>query len=521
MKPYKIYIHRKIENPYKDGEKIGAEIKRKIGKPSLMVFITSIFDEDKLKKVLDGMQKHISLDGLIGCSAGGTFVGSRYIKKDGVLILAFDRHFKYATAFKRIDDNPEEVGREIALEIKQKLRDKYMNLLDVEDKYLGFVFFDWKTNHEQEVLDGLGKELGFPIVGGTAGCDGTFDKFFLIHKGEIVKEGCVFGVIGGKLKFDLIYGHGYEPTNIYTRVTKAEGCVVYELDGKPAYQRYLEMISEYTKLPKHVVEEYMIFNKDIKKLEGINLYFIHPLGFIDINGKVITTCLRDIEGDKLIFRRKIGEGTFLILMRTDLEKQITALIDKVKSIEKYYKSPFIFINECYGIEIIKNPLYRKYEENPLPYFLEFYKDLKKIDKYIVGDNCIGWLSYGETISKDIMRLHNNLSFTGVVFELEDTHINWRDALKNFNFTDEEIEVIINLIYEDLGIKDLSELTNIPEDNLREILDKLERKGVVKHIYMTDTYYIDNLKEVLKKIDEELDFESKIKKEGRNRLLKLL
>jgi predicted transcriptional regulator len=147
--------------------------------------------------------------------------------------------------------------------------------------------------------------------------------------------------------------------------------------------------------------------------------------------------------------------------------------------------------------------------------------LKKIDKYIIGDNCIGWLSYGETISKDIVRLHNNLSFTGVVFELEDTHINWRNALKNFNFTDEEIEVIINLIYEDLSIKELAEVTKIPEDRLRKILDKLERKGVVKHIYMTDTYYIDNLKEVLKKIDEELDFESKIKKEGRNRLLKLL
>jgi hypothetical protein len=52
MKPYKIYIHRKIENPYEDGTKIGAEIKRKIGKPSLMVFITSIFDEDTLKKSL-------------------------------------------------------------------------------------------------------------------------------------------------------------------------------------------------------------------------------------------------------------------------------------------------------------------------------------------------------------------------------------------------------------------------------------------------------------------------------------
>ena len=316
MKPYKIYIHRKIENPYKDGEKIGAEIKKKIGKPSLIIFITSIFDTEKLKSVFEGMRKYVPLDGLIGCSTGGTFAGHSYIKRDGVLILAFDRYFKYATSYRKINDNPDEAGRAIATEIKDTLREKYVNLLDVEDKFLGFVFFDWNANHEEEVLDVLGKELGFPIVGGTASDDNSFDKFFLIHKGEIVREGCVFGVIGGKLKFDLIYGHGYEPTNIYARVTKAEGRVVYELDGKPAYQRYVEMVSEYTKLPKDVVEKYLRANTT-ERLKYITLYHFHPLGFVDVNGNVITAFLEKIEGDKLVFRRKTAEGAFLILMKTD------------------------------------------------------------------------------------------------------------------------------------------------------------------------------------------------------------
>ena len=149
MRLHKLYIHKKIKNPYEDGLKIGAEIKKKIGKPSLIIFITSVFDTEKLKSVFECMRRYVSLDWLIGCSSGGTFAGHSYIKKDGVLILAFDRHFKYATAFKKIEDNPEDIGREIAIEIKQQLREKYMNLLDVEDKYLGFVFFDWNANHEE------------------------------------------------------------------------------------------------------------------------------------------------------------------------------------------------------------------------------------------------------------------------------------------------------------------------------------------------------------------------------------
>ena len=521
MRLHKLYIHKKIKNPYEDGLKIGAEIKKKIGKPSLIIFITSIYDTEKLKSVFEGMRRYVSLDGLIGCSTGGTFAGHTYIKRDGVLILAFDRYFKYATSYKKFEDNPDEVGKVIATEIKDTLREKYVNLLDVEDKFLGFVFFDWNANHEQEVLDSLGKELGFPIVGGTASDDNSFDKFFLIHKGEIVKEGYVFGVIGGKLKFDIIYGHGYEPTNIYARVTKAEGRVVYELDGKPAYQRYIEMISEYTKLPKYVVEKYLRIHEK-EKLEHLNLYLIHPLGFIDINGNAITAFLENVNGDRLIFRRKIAEGTFLILMKTDLEKQIRVLFDKLATVEKDYKNPFVFVNECYGVEILKNPLYRKYEKDPLPYFFQFYKDsIKIINKYILGDSCIGWLTCGESISKDIMRFHNNLSFTGVVFELEDAYIDWGIALKNFNFTDDEIEVIVNLIYDELSVKELAEVTKIPEDRLRKVLERLEKKGIVEHIYMTDKYYIDNLKEALKKIDEELDFEYKIKKAGRERLLKLL
>ncbi|AIJ05888.1 transcriptional regulator [Methanocaldococcus bathoardescens] len=520
MQLHKLYIHKKIKNPYEDGLEIGVEIKRKIGRPSLIIFITSVFDEEKLKMVFEGIKEYVSLDGLIGCSTGGTFVGNKYIKNDGVLILAFDRYYKYATTYKKIEKGAEETGKIVATDIKNTLREKYMYSLDVEDKFLGFIFFDWNANHEQEILDVLGKELGFPIVGGTAGDDGSFDKIFLIYKGNIVRDGCVFGVIGGKLKFDLIYGHGYEPTNIYARVTKAKGRVVYELDGKPAYQRYLEMISEYTKLPTKVIEKYLRINKK-ERLKYINFYLIHPLGFIDINGNAITTFLEDVDGNRLIFRRKIAEGSFLILMRTDLERQVKALSDKIRIIEKDYKNPLIFINECYGIEILKNPLYRKFEENPLPYFLEFYNDIKKIDKYVIGDNCIGWLSYGETISKDIMRFHNNLSFTGVVFGLEDICVNWKESLKNFNFTDEEIEVIVNLIYDELNIKELSEVTKIPIEKLRDILKNLEKRGIVGYIDITGKYYIDNLKEVLKKIDEELDFEYKIKKAGRERVLKIL
>ncbi|WP_281034133.1 FIST N-terminal domain-containing protein [Methanocaldococcus fervens] len=52
-------------------------------------------------------------------------------------------------------------------------------------------------DHEQEILNALGGELGFSIVGGTAGDDSSFENFFQIYKGEVVRNSCVFGVVGG------------------------------------------------------------------------------------------------------------------------------------------------------------------------------------------------------------------------------------------------------------------------------------------------------------------------------------
>ena len=516
-----IYIHRKIKSPLKDGVEIGEEIKRNVGRASLIIFITSIYDREKLKQVFEGMKQQIPLDNLIGCSTGGTFVGNNYIKRDGVLILAFDEHYKSAVACEIIDNDPEEAGKFMANEIKMCIRERYQKL-DIDDNFLGFVFFDWDKNSEQEVLDTLGRELSMPIIGGTASDDSSFEKHFLIYKGDVVKDCCVFGVVGGKLKFDLIYGHGYEPTNIYARVTKAEGRVVYELDGKPAYQRYIEMISEYTKLSKEVVEEYIRIDKR-KRLKYMALYHLHPLGFIDVNGNVITAFLERAEEGKLIFRRNIAEGTFFILMKTDLISQVKSLYDKVKSLEKEYRDPLIFINGCYAVETIKNPLYRVYEEKTLQYFLEFYKDIKEIQKYTIKNNCIGWLTYGETIAKDLMRIHNNLSFTGAIFELsQNNSINWKEELRNFDFDDDEIEIIVNLLNKSLTAKELLQLTNISQTKLYQMLNNLENDGVIRSVGgKPKLYYIDNIKEILQNKHERVERKNMIKRVRRERLLRML
>jgi predicted transcriptional regulator len=211
-------------------------------------------------------------------------------------------------------------------------------------------------------------------------------------------------------------------------------------------------------------------------------------------------------------------------MKTDLISQVKSLFDKVKAVECNYKEPLIFINGCYAIEVLKNPMYRRYEGEVLQYFLEFfYKDMEVVDKYILGNNCIGWLSYGEAVSKDLIRVYNNLSFTGVIFELsQDNYINWKEELKNFDFDEDEIEVIVNLLNKSLTARELLQLTDISQTKLYLVLNDLEQEGIIKSVGgKPKLYYIDNIKEILQKRHEKIERENMIKRMKREKLLRKL
>ena len=123
----------------------------------------------------------------------------------------------------------------------------------------------------------------------------------------------------------------------------------------------------------------------------------------------------------------------------------------------------------------------------------------------------------------MIRLQNNLSFTGVVFELDQNDsINWKEELKNFDFEDDEIEIIVNLLNKSLTAKELLQLTNISQTKLYQMLNNLEHEGIIKSVGgKPKLYYIDNIKEILQKRHERIERENMIKRMSRERLLRML
>ncbi len=78
------------------------------------------------------------------------------------------------------------------------------------------------------------------IVGGAAGDDGAFQKPWVGTEAEAVSQGAAALHLFYRQAWGVGVGHGLTPRTPNKKVTKASGNIVYEIDGRPAFEAYKE-----------------------------------------------------------------------------------------------------------------------------------------------------------------------------------------------------------------------------------------------------------------------------------------
>jgi hypothetical protein len=103
---------------------------------------------------------------------------------------------------------------------------------------------DGSTTSGGEILKGLQLALGqqVPILGGTAGDQFRFKATYQFFRDAVLTDALPILTFGGSIQFSYGIGCGWTPIGRKSIVTKSQGTVLYEVDGRPAiefYQRYL------------------------------------------------------------------------------------------------------------------------------------------------------------------------------------------------------------------------------------------------------------------------------------------
>jgi len=236
---------------------------------------------------------------IIGGSTAGEIHGTR-VQDDSLVVTAI--HFEHThlnVARARIDqeESSAEVGRILA------------RSMSASDLAHVFVLSDGLGVNGSDLVAGMTEELppDVTMTGGLAGDGAAFERTVLLW-GEEVESGTVVavGLCGDRLRVGYGSLGGWDPFGPERVITRSEGNVLYELDGRSALQLY---------------KTYLGHHAD--GLPAAGLLFPLALRSRNTDRAVVRTILSvDEEHQSLTFAGDVPQGHYARLMKANFDRLI-------------------------------------------------------------------------------------------------------------------------------------------------------------------------------------------------------
>src|SRR5918999_6066127 len=172
---------------------------------------------------------------LCGCSGEGTIgVEDADESNFSVVVTAIssdELHWHNGLAT-RLEDDPRTVGKQVAQELLPHLSAETIGM---------FVFPDGMTDNLEPFFAGLEGNLllerFLPLWGGGAGNNfSPGQPTYQYCDDEVVTEGVAYALLSGEAQASWAISHGMVPIGGERKVTRAQGNVIFEIDGEPAIE---------------------------------------------------------------------------------------------------------------------------------------------------------------------------------------------------------------------------------------------------------------------------------------------
>jgi hypothetical protein len=181
---------------------------------------------------------------LAGCSAEGTIDGDDADESNfSVVVTAITSDELQWTngIVPGLEDDPAAVGKQVAQDLLPTLSADSVGL---------FVFPDGLTDYLEPFFAGLEENLPndrfLPLWGGGAGNNFNLGELtYQYCDDEVISGGVSYALLSGKAKASWAISHALVPIGSARTVTRSQGNVIYEIDGKLA----IEVLKEYLPEP--------------------------------------------------------------------------------------------------------------------------------------------------------------------------------------------------------------------------------------------------------------------------------
>jgi hypothetical protein len=326
-------------NPNVAGREAAEQALKEAGlsKPDFVFMFASIgYDQHSL---LRAIRETTGGAPLSGCSAEGTINGDDADESNfSVVVIAIssdELHWSNGIATGLADD-PRAVGQQVAQDLLPNLSAETIGL---------FVFPDGMTDNLDPFFAGLEGNLPserfLPLWGGGAGNNLNLEEpTYQYCDDEVISGGVSYALLSGEALPGWAISHGMMPIGGERIVTRSEGNVIYEIDGKPA----VEVLKEY--LPEGALAN----DRDwMRYAISLALTFKAPIYMKDEEYVV-----RGVPGVKMadgsiVVQSEVQEGSSVWLSSRDKEKISTGfdrMAAQIKEQLEGEKPKLVFQFEC-------------------------------------------------------------------------------------------------------------------------------------------------------------------------------
>lgn len=204
---------------------------------SLLVFAV-LKEPNKWGGTLKKLKTFTGTDGVVGSSAFGVLTEQTEIEQRpsvAVLALGGPREGVCPFLIPHLQENNFLAGAALARAVRDS----------EADPSLSVIFPDAFSFRHGPFFDGFESEGGFhPLIGGSASEQGGREKTFQWLNDRLSFDS-VSGISFGKnFEFEIGITQSCQPLGEPLQVTRSQGNMIFEIDGRPAYDIFLELITQ-------------------------------------------------------------------------------------------------------------------------------------------------------------------------------------------------------------------------------------------------------------------------------------
>jgi small ligand-binding sensory domain FIST len=200
-----------------------------IAKADLAIVFATLNYQTEYEHLYQAVHSNANCDELIGCSGMSVLTSAGEFEEEPTLAVMVIRSDQLSAVSFSARGTAAEVGEQIQTDI-QSGRD---------DDSLLVIFPDVRTVNPAELVKHIGDDgTELPLVGAAVSGDATGAQMY--HwRGEEATEGGLTGILlTGDFNTEIGVAQGCQPVGRPREVTRAEGRVIFELDGEPALENF-------------------------------------------------------------------------------------------------------------------------------------------------------------------------------------------------------------------------------------------------------------------------------------------